>query len=274
MPENNLEKQAVVLFDEQGTPTFGPKRDTDWFLGVAVVYDLEREKEIFSTCNVLFGLANSKPLKNDRISTPRAERISNLVTKLPVQIEVNSVNLADNKFQQTLTVYEQLGNELRKKHRQVGERKISQILYSQILVETVFTSIVNHLEHNLVSSAISVYVDHHCFPVNDIRIHLESWAQRIEQDVNSFYKQHGPVIYVRTMPVSLMKQDSPQKRFVDVITSVVSRSFLREDSKRFSQVPLQTLLTNDVNRHEDITQKTTVFVMRLMDEMLREPPVS
>ena len=54
MPENNLERQIVVLFDEQGTPTFGTKRYTDWFLGVAVVYDLEKETEIFSTCDALY----------------------------------------------------------------------------------------------------------------------------------------------------------------------------------------------------------------------------
>ncbi|MCK4784803.1 MAG: hypothetical protein KAV87_13710 [Desulfobacteraceae bacterium] len=273
MPENNFERQIIVLFDEQGTPTFGPKRDTDSFLGVAVVYDLEKEKEIFSTCDALFGLTKPKPLKNDRISNSRAERVSDLVIKLPIQIVVKSVNLADGEFHQTMTVYVQLANELRKKHRRVGASNIAQRLYSQILVETVFNSIQDYMKRHLTSSSISVYVDHHCFPREDIGIHLKDWAKGIQADVNSFYEEHGPDLNVRIAPISLMKQDSLRKRFVDIIASVVSRSFLREDSVRFSKVPLQTLLTKDVNRYEDITESSIDFIRGLMDGLSRNPAI-
>lgn len=88
MPENDIERQIIVLFDEHGTPTFGPKRETDWYLGVAVTYDLTDEKEILKTGSTLFGLFNRRPLKNWRISTGRAERTSDLVIELPIQTVV------------------------------------------------------------------------------------------------------------------------------------------------------------------------------------------
>ncbi len=269
----DIESQIIVLFDEQGTPTFQPDRETDCFLGVAVTYDLTEEKEIFSSCSELFGLSKTKPFKNRHINNARAERISDLVIKLPIQIVVRSVKLNNEEFQYVLTVYEQLGNELRKKHRHIGERNIAQILYSEILVETVFTSITDYMESHLADSAISIYLDNHSFPKDDIKIHLKDWAQAIQVDVDSFYEKLGPNINVRTASISLMTQDTPRKRFVDVITSAVSRYFLREDSIRFSHVPLEILLKNNVNSCKDITQTTMDFTRHLMDHMLRDHPL-
>jgi len=173
MVGKDLERQIIVLFDEQGTPTFGRDRENDWFLGVAVTYDLAEEQGIFRTCDELFGLSNQRPLKNNRISNSRAERISASVTQLPLQTIVRSVNLADHEFQQALTVYEQLGNELRKKHRQVGERNIAQILHFHILVETVFMSVIGYVQRGLTSSVISLCVDDWSLPRDDMEIYLK-----------------------------------------------------------------------------------------------------
>jgi hypothetical protein len=274
MREVDLKKQIIVLFDEQGTPTFGPDRETDWFLGVAITYDLSLEKDIFNTCNKIFGLSNEKPLKNNRISTSRVEQISNLVIDLPIQIVIRSVNLGNEEFKQVLTVYEQLGNELRKKYRQIEGRNIAQILYSQILVDTVFTSVTVYMESHKTSSAISINLDHHCFPKDDMEIHLKDWAKAIQNDIDSFYKKLGPKINVHTAPILLMEQDSPRKRFVDVVTSAVSRYFLHESSKKYSHVPLKILLKNDVNSYKDTTQETIDFIRCFMDDVSRNPPYS
>ena len=273
MPEIKSERQIIVLFDEQGTPTFTPDRETDWFLGVTVTYDLADEEQIFSYCSELFGFSKTKPLKNRHIDNVRAERISDIVIELPVQLVVKAVKLGNDEFQQVVTAYERRGNMLREEYRQAGERNIAQILYSQILVETVFDSIQDYMKRHLASSSISVYVDHHCFPREDIRIHLKVWPKLIQGDVNSFYEKHGPDLNIPTVSISLMEKDSSRKRFVDVITSVVSRSFKRGDSERFSRVPLHTLLTNDVNRYEDITRTTIDFIRLLMDRLPRTPPV-
>jgi hypothetical protein len=273
MPNRDPESQIIVLFDEQGTPTFGADRETDWFLGVAVTYDLAREKKIFGACDGLFGLSNQKPLKNNRISNSRAERISALVIKLPIQTIVRSVNLADDKFQQVVTAYERRGNELRKEYRQVGERNIAQILHAQIVDDCVPKSIFQYIERHLTSCAVSVHMDNWSMSRDDIEIYLKYRTQSIQDKVNSFYDEQGPDLRAQIPPISLLDKDCPRKRLIDVITSAVSRSFLRKNSTRFSQVPLETLLKNHVNRYEDITQTTIDVIKLLMVLLPRNPPV-
>jgi hypothetical protein len=273
MPDSNLEREIVVLFDEHGTPTFQPERETDWFLGVTATYDLADEEQTFNSCRELFGLCNTKPLKNRHIDDFRAERISNLAARLPIQIVVKSVNLADSEFQQTMTIYVEFFNELRKMLPYLEESNLAQRLYSQILGETVVESIKSYLERHLASSCISVYVDHHCFAREDIEIHLKDWPTLIQDDVNSLYERHGADLNVPTVSISLMEKDSPRKRFVDVITSVVSRSFKRQNNERFSQIPLQTLTAKGGARCEDITQSSIRFIRGLMDNWSRNPPV-
>jgi hypothetical protein len=273
MPEANFQRKAIVLYDEQGTPTFQPGRESNWFLGVAVKYDLSDEGDIFGSCSKLFGLSRAKPLKNRYINKARAEQISHLAVELPIQIVARSVHLGNWEFCQALTAYEQLASELRKKYRQVRESNIAQRLFSQVLVETVFTSIMHYTERHLANCAVSVYVDAWSFPRDDIEIHLSEWPKLIERDVNSFYKEQGPRLNVCVAPISLMKRDSRRKRFVDVMASVVSRSFLYQGTARFSMLPFETLLTRHPNRYEDITEETVDFVKRLMDDISRNPPV-
>ncbi len=67
--------RATVLFDEFGTPTFRTDRESDYFLGVGVVYPREVEDDLFKQADELFGLSNRNPLKNSRIAVPRAENI-------------------------------------------------------------------------------------------------------------------------------------------------------------------------------------------------------
>ena len=83
------------------------------------------------------------------------------------------MNLANKEFHQVLTLYEQLGNQLRKKHRQVGGRKIAQILHSEIFDECLLKSIINYMERRLTSSAFSVYMDNWSIPKDDLEIYLK-----------------------------------------------------------------------------------------------------
>ena len=271
MPESNLERQIIVLFDEQGTPTFQPERETDWFLGVTVTYDLTDEKQIFSSCSELFGLSNQKPLKNNRISNSRAERISALAAELPLEVMINSVKLANDEFQQAVRLFEQFGNLLRARHREVGERNIAQILHSQIVDECIPHSIFGYVERHMTTSAFLVHIDDWSIPRSDVGIYLQGRTQSIQEKVNTFYEEQGPNLRVRVPPIALLDEDSPRKRLVNVIASAISRSFVREGSARLSQVPFHTLLANHVNRYEDITQATIDFIRRLMDDMSRNP---
>jgi hypothetical protein len=83
-------KNMVVLFDESGIPAISNDQRTDWFLRVGVAYEQSDEETIFSKCEADFGLANSQPLKNDRITNSRAVNIAKLLADLPVSIYVSS----------------------------------------------------------------------------------------------------------------------------------------------------------------------------------------
>lgn len=271
MTDKNPESQIIVLFDEQGTPTFQPERETDWFLGVTVTYDLADEERILSSCSELFGLSNQKPLKNNRISNSRAERISALAAELPLEVIINSVKLANDEFQQAVRLFEQLGNLLRARHREVGERNIAQILHSQIVDECIPHSIFGYVERHMTTSAFLVHIDDWSIPRSDVGIYLQGRTQSIQEKVNTFYEEQGPNLRVRVPPIALLDEDSPRKRLVNVIVSATSRSFMREGSARLSQVPFHTLLANHVNRYEDITQATIDFIRHLMDHISRNP---
>ncbi len=271
MTDKNPESQIIVLFDEQGTPTFQPERETDWFLGVTVTYDLADEERILSSCSELFGLSNQKPLKNNRISNSRAERISALAAELPLEVIINSVKLANDEFQQAVRLFEQLGNLLRARHREVGERNIAQILHSQIVDECIPHSIFGYVERHMTTSAFLVHIDDWSIPRSDVGIYLQGRTQSIQEKVNTFYEEQGPNLRVRVPPIALLDEDSPRKRLVNVIASATSRSFMREGSARLSQVPFHTLLANHVNRYEDITQATIDFIRHLMDHISRNP---
>ena len=110
-------KNMVVLFDESGTPTIKDDPRTDWFLGVGVAYEQPAEEMIFARCKDACGLANSRPLKNDRIENARALCIAKLLADLPVSIFVSRVNTADLKYREIIVEYEDFGNKARQEFR-------------------------------------------------------------------------------------------------------------------------------------------------------------
>ena len=124
-------KNMVVLFDESGTPTIKDDPRTDWFLGVGVAYEQPAEEMIFARCKDACGLANSRPLKNDRIENARALCIAKLLADLPVSIFVSRVNTADLKYREIIVEYEDFGNKARQEFRQVRERSIAQIIHNE-----------------------------------------------------------------------------------------------------------------------------------------------
>ena len=261
----------VLLFDEQGTPTFRPDRETVSFLGIGVVYGLANEEHLFRECDQWFGLSNSRPLKNNKIRNSRAERISKLIANLPIQVTITSIDLSSEELQQVVGVYEELGNIMRAKHRKVRERPTPQILHSDILDYTLFESITRYIKNSTTNSSISVYIDDWSIPANDLEIALEMRSQSLEEKINDLFGEFVDNLAITVSPIVLLNQDSSRKRFVDVISSVVSRSFLKEDNPRFSNIPLQNILDaeNSHNESHDITDNTIRLMRKSMDEFLR-----
>jgi hypothetical protein len=259
----------VVLFDEHATPTFGPSRQKDYFVGVGVTYDLKDEKHIFRACEKFFGLGNSKPLKNQKIGNSRAVEISRLLIKLPVQIIVSKLNLTDKKFEERVKLYEELGNYMRPIHRNVAGRRIAHILHSRILDAALFESICHYLESVHQSSIFEIYIDNWALPESDKDIVLEYTSESLEEKITELHNSFFPNISIVAKPLELLIVDSSRKRFVDVVTSVVSRA-IPLDSQISSEEPLGIILSNPQNFEKDYTQEAMETLQVVMDDVTRD----
>ncbi len=100
-------EKIIVLFDEYGTPTLRQDRESEFFIGVGACYKNSDELIIFHQIEGLFGLRNKKPLKNNRISTERAIKISKELKQLPIFLVVVTIDLSNIDLIETVTEYQQ-----------------------------------------------------------------------------------------------------------------------------------------------------------------------
>lgn len=263
--------RVIVLFDEFGTPTFRDDRSIDTFLGVSVTYKIGDEGYIFQQCDAEFGLSNIKPVKNDRISASRAEKISELIPVLPILVTISSIDLSNEDLHQVVGLYEDFGTEIRKFHRGARSRVVAQILHDEILDDTLFAAITQHLESDLMSTDFEIYIDDWAIPTSDIHVALEYRSRSLEQKITELYREFGSAIVVNVSPIQCMNQDSKRKRLIDVTTSAISRSFIPRENPRHTPKTLQNLLSVGTNQCDDFTHHTIEFLRRVMDEISRNP---
>ncbi len=269
----NNTNQVIILFDEQGTPTFRTDRETNSFLGVAITYDLYDEDNLLNQCNQLFGLSKTRPLKNKDISNTRVVNISNLLIELPIQIIISSVDLSNAEFEEVVTLYEEFGNVMRKRYRNIRERRLAHILHTKILDNCIYNSICDYAERNQRNSIFSIYIDDWAIPENDVNIYLEDRSLSFHKKINSLYQEFYSPFQISVPTILLLKEDNNRKRFIDVIASVISRSFLKKENERYSEIPFNTIINVDTNRYFEITNKTMKDFRDFMDESSRNPPV-
>jgi hypothetical protein len=266
--EKTNEENIIILFDEQGTPTF-LNRERDIFLGVAVLYKNENENIIFEHSKNEFGLDKAKPLKNDKIKIQRAQSISDILIRLNTKIIVASLNLCNTELQQVVKLYEEFGNTLRKFHRKIRGRPLSHILHQEIFDYAIYNIVNNHIDSHFspININFSVFLDNWSIPSNDISIILEKSSEIIEQKINEINKQFFPNISVSFDNYKLLKIDCPRKRFIDVIASLISRKYLSKDDTRFFQnAQLDSMISEN-----DITNSTIQYIRMYMDELSGKP---
>src|SRR5918999_4828678 len=157
-------KNMVTLFDESGTPAISFDQRTEWFIGVGVTYDQSDEDVIFAKAKADFGLANSKPLKNDRITKSRALSIAKVLADLPTYIYVSSVNTGNPTLRKIIVNYECFGEEARRKFRQARKRPIAQIIHSHIRDHCLFNLIVDYFNAGGDDAAFAVFIDDWSIP--------------------------------------------------------------------------------------------------------------
>lgn len=258
-------QNIIVLFDEHGTPTFD-KKESDVFPGVAVAYNKNYEQILFEKCNDLFGLSNKNPLKNNDIKPSRALKIAKLLPELNIHIEVATINLCNTEFQGIVTLYENYGNLLREIHRGVRERPKSQIIHEEIESYAIFYIMTKYIEKNPSSSIFSVYLDSWSLPINDISISLDLASNSIENKLNEINKVFFPNVKICCDKFTLLVEDSSRKRFIDVVTSVISRKYKPKDHPKY----LDNSYFDSYINETDITNDSIQFLKDCMDKTARE----
>lgn len=262
---------AIILFDEQGTPTFRSDRETNHFLGIAVTYNLVDEDQLIKQCDQLFGLSNKKPLRNRQISIKRINEISDLLLDLPIQIIVTSLDLSNTELESVVKVYEDFGNVMREKYRNVRERPLAHALHTRIVDECIFTSITDYAERKRDNLLFSIFIDDWAIPKNDVDIYLNERSLSFKNKINDLFRKFDFPFQLDVPSISLLKTDNNHKRLIGVIASVISRAFSNKTDDRYSDSPLK-LISNKNNKYFEITNKTIEFFRKVMDETLRNPP--
>lgn len=257
-------KSMIVLFDESGTPAISNDQGTDWFLGVGVAYDQSDEEAIFSKGNSTFGLTNSKPLKNCRITNSRVVDIANLLANLPVSICVSRLNTANATLRKVILEYERFGEKARQTFRQVRKRPIPQIIHSHVLDHCLFNLITGYFEAGRDDAAFAVFIDDWSIPKNDIEISLEHRATSLYGKISPLCEDFAEGRLVSIGPLDLLNRDSSRKRFVDVVASTVSRAYLTKNNQKYSRDAVDILLEQGKARCIDATQHSIRIMQRVM----------
>ena len=260
-------ENMILLFDESGTPTINDDKRTDWFLGVSVVYTQSDEELIFSECEVAVGLAKSKPLKNSAIGDSRALDILKLLVELPVTIYVSSVNVADPNLRKIIVDYERFCEKGRREFRQVRKRPIAQIIHSNVLDHCLFNSIVGHFESGGGDAAFEVFTDDWAIPENDVKISLENRSLSLYEQIMPLCANLKLGRLESIAPLKLLDSDSHRKRFVDVVTSVFSRAYLRPHDSRYSRNSIDMFDGSGRAHHSDATQHFTDIMIEVMNRV-------
>ena len=261
-------KNMVVLFDESGTPAIRFDQRTDWFLGVGVTYEQSDEDVIFSKGKAEFGLANSKPLKNHRITNSRAVSIAKLLADLPVSIYISSVNTANPTLREIIVDYECFGEKSRRKFRQARKRPIAQIIYSHIRDHCLFNLIKGYFNTGGDDATFAVFIDDWSIPESDIEISLRDTATSLYEKISRLCEEFAQGRLVSIAPLELLNRENSRKRFVDVVASTFSRAYLKKNNQKYSREAADILQQSGRAHCSDATQHS----IKIMQEVMTRAP--
>jgi hypothetical protein len=253
------DEQLIVLFDEQGTPTFRKDRENELFIGVSVSYKISEEEKIFDQLEKLSGLQNSKPLKNNKISNKRAINIAETLKQLPLFIFVATLNLSNEALIKIVSEYYSVSNNIRINKRKIRERSIAQILHTRLVDNCLFESIILRLENNNNLSSFGVFIDNWSISNEDIQIYLNLRSSSLSKNISALYPG------VKISSIELLNRDTKRKRFIDSVTSIISRAFCNKSNEKFTDVPYQILFKNNLNSSmSDITENEILFFNKML----------
>lgn len=256
-------EKIIVLFDEYGTPTLRQDRESKFFIGVGACYKNSDELIIFHQIEDLIGLQNKNPLKNNRIPAERAINIAKELKQLPIFLIVVTIDLSNIDLIETVTEYQHISNQIRKKERNIKERPIAQIIHSKILSNCLFESLTLCLEYSQTLKTFEIFIDAWSIPAKDIPLYLNFRTESLSRHISNLFPN------VTIQHIQLLEDDSKRKRFIDSVTSVVSRKYYPHSNAKFTSIPFDILFANSSGRsiNVDITEKEMAIMKKMLNEI-------
>jgi len=269
----DIEHSFIYLFDESGRAILSTN-DSHIFLGCGVFYDEKEEENIFNTCDKLFNLSASKPLKNENINDELALKIVEKIIELNIPVVCIWIDLNDGSLISVIKNYRELTIELKKHHRLPGSRKIAHILHDKILDKNIF-EILDFLSNiNNVTIRLKPYIDEWSIPKLERNVKLINRSQSIEDKISEITNLFNQNILFKVDNFQLLKNAaSKKKRFIDVITSAVSRAFKKVEKTKYICDSSNILSTNSSIKFIDYTKEIVSHINRITDNFLKDNPV-
>jgi len=273
------DKHLTVLFDESGTPTFSQKNNSTYFLGVALLYETKDEATILNDIKSTIGLSKSKPVKNDRLSSQKVIDCAKILGTKNIYISARYVQLDNSDLRAILQDYEKFGNLSRELYRGITtERKIAQILHSQIMGECIADLILTYAPEHLADSYIfEPYIDNWSYAKPDQHIITEFTPENLERKLRELLRENlkrDPQIIIRPIQL-LIDKSSDKKRLIDSLTSSISRGIYNVNDSKYDKTPTIDLSQSLGDRFTiiDVTSEMTVFINNVMYDDIQETKV-
>lgn len=171
-------RELMLLFDECGTPSFKPKVERQYFIGVSVLYLKADEQQIFKICEKPSGLTKQSAKKSFAISPNTALTLAGIFSSLPITVTIRYIDLSDGPLRLAIEDYQKFGDSVRlnvraRKEPGVRERKIPQILHSQVLDHCLLEPLLDLVEHDFPLFTVRPFIDAWSIPALDRAIYLE-----------------------------------------------------------------------------------------------------
>jgi hypothetical protein len=264
--------ELTMLFDESGTPTLKNDRESDFFLGVTLTYPTELENDLFLVDPGLFNLESKTPKKNSKIKLSKIESIGEYILNQSILWCICYLDLSSEEFQEVAATYHDYYNCIRSTIRTVRDRPVAQILYNQLISDSVFYSIQHSFESSPTDLDFNIFLDNWSHPVDDEKIVLELTPQSMTKRSNEILEKFNIHHEIRINNFTPLSDDSAKKRIIDIATSAASRAFLSSDDEKYSAV-INEIITNGNRKSvhlRDITSTTIDFFREFINRTAKE----
>ncbi len=268
------EEKIIYLFDESGRAILSPT-DPHIFLGAGVLYNESNEDYLFKTCDELFCLSTKKPLKNENIDDGLVQIIAIKIIELNIPITCTWIDLNDKKLNITIESCIDLLGELKKYHNLRGSRKKAHYLHDKILDKNIFDLLSLFLYNkNNVMYKINPFIDNWSIPKLEKKVSLKYRSVSIEKRIQEILNNFDQNISFKVEDIQLLENpEDKRKRFIDVITSAVSRAFKKVNETEYICDSSIVFPSDSTVNYCDYTQGIIDHTNTITDNLIKDDPV-